>query len=162
MELGRLTPCGGNKQYIKFAVSCDEEANGRIFENVAWAGYLPEWDGPGPGERPTGYILILRDLELQSSLTVDEGIAAQTVFLGARELGYGGCMLMNIRRTQLLQIFGLDPERYAVSMVIALGVPAETVKLVPVQNGDIRYYRDENQVHYVPKRSLEEVLVKEL
>lgn len=161
VELGRLTPSGGNQQYIKYAVSADERTNARIYENLAWAGYLSDWDGPEEGERPTGYILILRDLKLQKNLTVDEGIVAQTIFLGAREMGYGGCMLMNIRRTELMDIFGLDPQQYAISMVIALGVPVEQVQIVPVTDGNIRYYRDENQVHYVPKRSLEEVLVKE-
>lgn len=69
---------------------------------------------------------------------------------------------MNIKRTELMEIFGLDPEKYAISMVIALGVPVEEVKIVEVKDDDIKYYRDENQVHYVPKRSLKDVVVKEL
>lgn len=69
---------------------------------------------------------------------------------------------MNIKRTELMEIFGLDPEKYAISMVIALGVPVEEVKMVDVKDDDIKYYRDENQVHYVPKRSLKDVVVKEL
>ena len=141
-ELGRITPCGGNRQYIRFALCADEEKNEEIYKNLAWAGYLSDWDGPVEGERPTGYILILRD--------------------GARDMGYGGCMLMNIKRTELMEIFGLDPEKYAISMVIALGVPVEEVKMVEVKDDDIKYYRDENQVHYVPKRSLKDVVVKEL
>ncbi len=161
-ELGRITPCGGNRQYIRFALSTDEKTNAKIYENLSWAGYLSDWDGPAEGERPTGYIFILRDLEMQKNITVDEGIAAQTIFLGAREMGYGGCILMNIKRPPLMEILGLDPEKYAITMVIALGVPVETVTLVDMKNGDIKYYRDENQVHYVPKRSLKDVIVKEL
>ena len=69
---------------------------------------------------------------------------------------------MNIKRTELMEIFGLDPEKYAISMVIALGVPVEEVKMVEVKDDDIKYYRDENQVHYVPKRSLKDVIVKKL
>ena len=153
-ELGRITPCGGNRQYIRFALCADEKMNAEIYKNLAWAGYLSDWDGPVEGERPTGYILILRDLSLQKNLTVDEGIVAQTIFLGARDMGYGG--------TELMEIFGLDPEKYAISMVIALGVPVEEVKMVEVKDDDIKYYRDENQVHYVPKRSLKDVIVKEL
>ncbi len=161
-DLGRITPCGGNRQYIRFALSTDEKTNAKIYENLSWAGYLSDWDGPAEGERPTGYIFILRDLEMQKNITVDEGIAAQTIFLGAREMGYGGCILMNIKRQPLMEILGLDPEKYAITMVIVLGVPVETVTLVDMKNGDIKYYRDENQVHYVPKRSLKDVIVKEL
>ena len=161
-ELGRITPCGGNRQYIRFALSADEKMNAEIYKNVAWAGYLSDWDGPIEGERPTGYIFILRDLEMQKNITVDEGIVAQTIFLGAREMGYGGCMLMNIKRDELMEILGLDPEKYAITMVIALGVPVETVKMVEMKDDDIKYYRDENQVHYVPKRSLKDIIVKEL
>ena len=159
VDLARMSPCGANKQYLKYAVSCDESVNAKIFPAIGWAAALPDWDGPAEGERPTGYILMLRDKELQKNLTVDEGIAAQSIFLGARAMGYGGCMLMNIKRGELLDIFGLDPERYEVSMLIALGVPAEKVVMVPVTGGKTTYYRDENQVHYVPKRSLEDILI---
>ena len=85
-ELGRITPCGGNRQYIRFALCADEKMNAEIYKNLAWAGYLSDWDGPVEGERPTGYILILRDLSLQKNQTVDEGIVAQTIFLGARDI----------------------------------------------------------------------------
>ena len=57
-ELGRITPCGGNRQYIRFALCADEKTNAEIYKNLAWAGYLSDWDGPVEGERPTGYILI--------------------------------------------------------------------------------------------------------
>ena len=71
-ELGRITPCGGNRQYIRFALCADEKMNAEIYKNLAWAGYLSDWDGPVEGERPTGYILILRDLSLQKNQTVDD------------------------------------------------------------------------------------------
>lgn len=86
-ELGRITPCGGNRQYIRFALCADEKMNAEIYKNLAWAGYLSDWDGPVEGERPTGYILILRDLSIQKNQTVDEGIVAQTIFLGSKRYG---------------------------------------------------------------------------
>ena len=161
IDMGRLSPCGANKQYIKYVASCSREINEKIFSCLGWAGYLPEWDGPEPGERPAAYIVMLRDREIQEAMTADEGIAGQSIFLGAAEMGVGGCFLMNVQRKKLAGILGLDENRFAVSMVIALGVPREEVKIVPLgEDGDIRFYRDENQVHYVPKRSLEEVLVQ--
>ena len=44
--------------------------------------------------------------------------------------------------------------------MLALGKPREEVVLVPVkEDGSTAYYRDGNQVHYVPKRSLEDILL---
>lgn len=163
VDLGRLSPCGGNKQYIRYITVCSEEKNAEVYGCLAWAGYYKDWDGPGEGERPTGYIVILRDRSISDALSVDEGISAQSIFLGASEMGFGGCMLMNINRKKLTEVLDIDPERYSVSMVIALGVPKEEVRIVPVgEDGDIKYFRDEAQVHCVPKRSLEEVLVKKI
>ena len=90
---------------------------------------------------------------------IESGITAQTMMLGAVEKGYGGCMLGSVQRAKLAETLGIDQERYSIELVLALGKPKEEVKVVPVgENGDITYYRDENQVHYVPKRSLEDVL----
>lgn len=161
IDLGRLSPSGGNNQYIKYVAVCDREKNEEVFDCLAWAGYLKEWDGPQKGERPAGYIILLRDKNINTNLSVDEGISAQSIFLGATEMGFGGCFLMNVQRGKLADVLGLDQESFAISMVIALGVPKEEVVLTEIgEDGDIKYYRDENQVHYVPKRSHEEVLVK--
>ncbi|MDO4296612.1 MAG: nitroreductase family protein [bacterium] len=162
VDLGRLSPCGGNKQYLKYATVSEEDLRAKVYDCLAWAGYLPDWDGPCEEERPTGYVILLRDKSIQANLSVDEGIAAQSIFLGATELGYGGCMLMNVQREKLLNLLGLDKERYAVSMVIALGVVKEEVVIEAMpEDGDVKYWRDKEQVHHVPKRSLAEVLVLE-
>ena len=45
-------------------------------------------------------------------------------------------------------------------LIVAVGKPDETVVLTEALPGeDLRYYRDENDVHYVPKRRLEDVLL---
>jgi len=52
------------------------------------------------------------------------------------------------------------PERYEILLVIALGRPKEKVVIEPVgPDGSIRYYRDEQQVHHLPKRGLEEIIL---
>lgn len=162
VDLGRLSPCGGNKQYLKYATVSEEDLRAKVYDCLAWAGYLTDWDGPCEEERPTGYVILLRDKSIQANLSVDEGIAAQSIFLGATEMGYGGCMLMNVQREKLLNLLGLDKERYAISMVIALGVAKEEVVIEPMPaDGDVKYWRDKEQVHHVPKRSLDEVLILE-
>lgn len=160
VDLARMTASTANSQALKFYVSCDPETNQKVFSCLSWAGALPEWDGPAEGERPTGYIVILCDQKLGKNKMWDDGITAQTMMLGAVEKGYGGCMFGSVDRPKLLELLGLSPEDYSVDLVLALGKPVEQVQVVPVPaSGDMRYYRDENQVHYVPKRSLEDILL---
>lgn len=160
VDLARMTASTSNSQALRFYISCDEQTNAKIFSTLHWAGVLPEWDGPTEGERPTGYIVILCDLERGKNKMWDDGITAQTMMLGAVEKGYGGCMFGSVDRSKLLDLLGLSPEKYSVDLVLALGKPMEEVRIVPVpENGDVRYYRDENQVHYVPKRELEDIVL---
>lgn len=159
VDLARMTASGANAQPLKFAIYHTKEDNEKIFRTLKWAGALPDWDGPEPGERPGAYIIILNDLSLGKNPLADVGITAQTMMLGAVAKGLGGCMLMNIGRSELAAILGIDTQRYAIELVLALGKPKEIVQTVPVGvDGSTSYYRDENQVHYVPKRSLEEIL----
>lgn len=90
----------------------------------------------------------------------DDGITAQTMMLGAAEKGLGGCMIASFQRKEAAQVLGIDTERYSLDLILALGKPKEKVVVVPLEKGgDVRYYRDENQVHYVPKRKLEDIIL---
>ncbi len=157
VELARCSPSAANLQPLRYILSADPGTNARIFEHLAWAGYLTTWPGPAEGERPTGYILILRDNQVSPSVDCDHGIAAQTILLGATERGFGGCMVGSIRREGLATALQIPP-RYAILLVIALGAPGETVVLEEAA-GDIKYWRDERDVHHVPKRPLNEIIV---
>ena len=159
--LARYAASGGNQQPLKYRLVCRPSENQKVFETLKWAGALPDWDGPEAGERPAGYIIMLCDKTIGSSKQWDEGIAAQTIMLGAVEAGLGGCMLGSVNRPQLAQHLGIDSERYHISLVLALGKPKEEVVVVPVgADGSVAYYRDEQQVHYVPKRDLDDLLVQ--
>jgi len=158
--LARLSATGANVQPLKFILSCAPEMNARIFPSIAWAGYLQDWDGPEEGERPSAYIVILGDTEISNSFGVNHGIAAQSILLGATEKGYGGCMLGAVQRDALREALRV-PKRYEILLVVALGKPKEEVVVEDVgEDGDIKYYRDENGVHHVPKRTLDELIVE--
>jgi len=121
---------------------------------------LPDWKGPAQGERPAAYVVLLGDTELSNSFAVDEGIMAQSIMLGAVDAGFGGCMLGSVNRPKLRELLAI-PERYEILLVLALGKPVETVVIDPVgEDGSIKYWRDEQQVHHVPKRSVDELILK--
>lgn len=153
----RLTPSGANKQPVRYFYSCDPKQNEKIFPHLRWAGYLQDWDGPVEGERPSGYIVLLTGTGVNAPQ--DEGIIAQTILLGAVEKEMGGCMLGNVDRPALTEALKI-PENYQIKLVIALGYPKEEVVIEEIPaDGDIKYYRDENQVHHVPKYSLDSLIL---
>ena len=160
MNLARLSPSAANLQPLKYVICADPELNKQIFPTLAWAGYLRPWMGPEEGERPTGYIVILGDAEISKNFGCDHGIAAQSIMLGAAEKGLGGCMIGSIEREQLRKVLNI-PGRYEILLVLALGYPREKVVLEEVgPDRDIKYYRDSNDIHHVPKRTLDEVILE--
>lgn len=160
VELARLTPSSVNLQPLRFKLINDSENNAKVFETLSWAGLLKEWKGPEAGEKPSAYIIILCDTTVATNMKIDVGIAAQTIMLGAAEKGLGGCMLGSVKRELLAENLGIDLEHYAIELVLAIGKPAEKVKLVDIpESGATAYYRDENDVHCVPKRSINDLII---
>jgi nitroreductase len=158
--LARCTPSAANRQPLKYILSAEPETNDRIFPCLAWAAYLKDWPGPAPGERPTAYIVILIDETIAKDWWCDDGIAAQTILLGAVEKGLGGCMIGSIDKERLQQELAI-PGHLLIRLVIALGRPAERVVLEDLgSGGEIRYWRDAEGVHHVPKRRLAELIVQ--
>jgi nitroreductase len=159
VDLARLSASAANRQPLKYILSCDPQTNAHIFPHTRWAGYLQDWGGPAEGERPTAYVVILGDTEVSVNFGCDHGIAAQSIMLGATEKGLGGCMIGSIDRARLHEELDI-PERYEILLILALGKPAETVVLEEVgPDGDIKYYRDAEDVHHVPKRPLDELIL---
>lgn len=159
VDYARTTPSGANKQALKYYIANDRELNAKIFDTLAWAGYLKDWQGPVAGERPSAYIIIVQDENYKMVTPFDAGIAAQTILLGATEMELGGCMIGNIKQAQLQEVLNI-PDNQEIVLVIALGKPKETVVIEEIKsNGDIKYWRDEQQVHHVPKRQLQDIVI---
>jgi len=160
VDLARLSPSGANKQPLKYVLSCDPALNAHIFPLLGWAGYLKERPGPVEGERPSAYIVILGDKNLSGTFGIDPGIAAQSIMLGAVEKGLGGCMIATYNQEEMRKVLRL-PESYAILLVLALGKPKEQVQIDPMgADGDVKYWRDAGGVHHVPKRALDDIIVR--
>lgn len=159
VDLARLSASAANRQPLKYILACDPEKNALIFPHLAWAGYLEDWPGPDEGERPSAYIIILADTEISQSIDCDHGIAAQSILLGATERGLGGCIIASVRRVGLCQVLNI-PSRYEILVTLALGKPKEKVVLEDIgADGDIKYWRDHERVHHVPKRLLDDIIL---
>lgn len=160
VDLARLSASAANLQPLKFVISCEPAVNALIFPHLRWAGYLKDWGGPVSGERPAGYIIILQDTAISKTLGCDHGIAAQSILLGATETGLGGCIIASIDKKALAGVLAL-PQQYDILLVLSLGRPKEKVVLDTLApEGNVRYWRDEHEIHHVPKRRLEDLIIE--
>jgi nitroreductase len=159
VELGRRSASAANLQPLKYILSNEPEKNALIFSCLRWAGYLKDWRGPAEGEKPSAYIIILGDHLISQGFLCDHGVAAQSILLGAVERGLGGCIIAAVQRTKLGKLLKI-PDYFEILLVLALGKPKEKVVLETVgPDGDIKYWRDKDQVHHVPKRKLDDIIV---
>ena len=159
--LVRYCASGRNLQPLKYKVVNDPELNKEIFPLCGWAGYLKDWAGPEEGERPVAYIIQCLDTSLTADPMCDEGLQLQAITLGATAMGLGGCIIKSFNKKKLIEILNL-PEKYEPRYIYALGYPVEKVVIEDiVSEGDeaIKYYRTEDKVHHVPKRTLNDLLI---
>lgn len=157
VEAARLTPSAGNLQRLRYLAVTEKSEVLTLTKEVKWAGYLSDWDGPADSEAPAAYLILLSP-ESTGVSQIDVGIAAETILLAAAEAGVGGCMILNFPREALTERYKLV-SNYKIELVISLGVPAEKVEIETMKEDNVRYYRDENDVHHVPKRALSEVFL---
>ncbi|MEE8353726.1 MAG: nitroreductase family protein [Dehalococcoidales bacterium] len=153
VDLARLSATGGNRQSLKFLLSWEPETNDRIFPLIGLAG------NPGRDEAPTAYIIILGDTAISAHLGCDHGIAAQSILLGATEIGLGGCMVGIIDRKKLRAVLEI-PDRYEIALLLIIGKPKEqpVIDVVP-ESGEVRGWWDDDGVRHVPKRALDEIIL---
>lgn len=159
VDLARLTPSAANRQPLKYILCCDPETNEKVFPCMGWAGYLQDWKGPEPQQRPTAYIVMITEVQIAPHVNIDPGIAAQTILLGAAEMGLNGCMIASVNKNKIRKALNI-PTTYEILLAISIGKASEIVQIDALEkDGDIRYWRDDSSIHHVPKRKLEDVIV---
>ncbi len=159
VDLARLSASAANLQPLKYILSCEPRKNALVFSHLKWAGYLKDWPGPREDERPSAYIIILGDTGISKSFDCDHGIAAMGILLAATEKGLGGCMIGSIDREGLRKTLQIRSS-YEILLVLALGKPKERVVIETSRdNSDIKYWRDKDRKHHVPKRKLDDIII---
>ena len=160
VDVARHCSSARNTQPLKYAVVTDAETCAKILPHTRWATSL----GirlPPIGHEPVAYVVVCHDTTLctvNNFSLMDVGIAAQTILLAATEEGFGGCMIGAFNPEGVREALAI-PETLTPLLTIALGKPEEMVVLTEAENGAVHYYRDENNVHYVPKRPLDEIIL---
>ncbi|MFO7154327.1 MAG: nitroreductase family protein [Caldicoprobacter oshimai] len=153
----RLAPSAANRQPLEYLIVEDPSLLEPVFSTLGWAGYIKPHGTPKEGEKPTAYIVLLINRELDSAWAKhDVGAAVENILLGAQEYGIGCCWIGSVDRDRLREILQI-PEKYIIDCVVALGYAAEK-SVVEDEQGSIKYYKDENGVLHVPKRRLEDIM----
>ena len=158
VNCARMAPSARNAQQLRFITVKNGLVLDGLFPLTRWAGALKNWGGPAAGERPTGFIAVLMPENSGDLVYIDTGIACQTMQLAATSRGWGACMIYSFQRDEAKKLLQV-PAGMNIAILLGLGVEAESRKLVDVPaSGSLQYWRDANQVHYVPKLSLEELI----
>ena len=158
IDLTRFVASGRNLQPLKYHPVVEEEVCGKIFPLLAWAGYYTDWDGPEEGERPAAYLIQCLDTSLTANSLCDEGLQLEAITLGAVALGYNCCIIKAFNAPALKEVLNI-PEQLTPTYVVAIGKSKENIRLVPMnEDGDIKYFRDQEGAHCVPKRPLDELI----
>lgn len=162
VDAARIASCGANRQTVRYIIVESADAVAAVQPLVHWAAYLPPEQGaPKHDELPTAFIAILQDDNLPGASDVDVGLALGSLTAAAWAHGVGSCIMGAINRPALTELLAL-PEGVRLCYMVALGYPTHESHLASMQDGDVKYYLDDNRDFCVPKRGMKEVLLKKM
>ena len=151
-----LTASGMNRQPLRFRLVTGADA-GKVLPHITLGAALPEEHLPHPGTEPQAFIVVCSTVPEDKVVDIDLGFAAQSILLKAVEKGLGGIFILNFRKEAIKEALGLPMDPVA---VIAIGLPAERVFLLPVDSdkASLKYYRADGN-HYVPKLRADSLII---
>lgn len=156
IEVATLCPSARNQQVLRFRPVLGEEAT-TVLRHIRLGGALPELHLPFVGSEPNAFIVICSTVEESKYVDIDLGIVAQSMLLHAVEIGLGGICIGAFDHEPIKELLNL---KYEPVLVLAIGRPNEHIELKECREGDVlTYYRDGN-THYVPKISINDLILK--
>lgn len=162
VDAARIASCGNNRQTLKYMVVQSPDAVAAVQPLIHWAASLPpELGCPKPDEQPVAFIAVLQDERLPGCSDTDVGLAMGSLTAAAWAHGVGSCIMGSINRPALATLLQL-PEGMNLRYMVALGYPSHKSHLVTATDDNTKYYLDDARDYCVPKRPLEEVLLKTL
>ena len=161
LECARRTPSAANLQRIRYITISGDEAK-KAFGKISLGGYLPESEKPTESDAAPLYIVVFAENKpLDVNLSIDVGINAQTIALAASENGLGSCMIRNFDSEYFASL--VDSADYVPVLVIAVGHPSQKACIVDIEADEsVKYYKNEFSVNCVPKRKLNDLILKKI
>ena len=156
IEVATLCPSARNQQVLRFRPVLGDEAT-VVLGHIRLGGALPVLHLPFAGTEPNAFIVICSTVEESKYVDIDLGIVAQSMLLQAVEIGLGGICIGAFDREPIKKALHL---KYEPLLVLAIGRPNEHILLKECREGDsLTYYRD-GDTHYVPKLSINDLILK--
>jgi nitroreductase len=155
----RLASSAANRQPLSYIVVEGKNKVGQIFDYTKWAAALPpELGQPKENERPTLFIAVIQNKDINENSDTDAGLAISNMTLAAWNHGVGSCIIANCNKPALSELFGLT-ENQKLHSVIGFGYPTHKSVIVPMEQGESNnYYLDDNKDYVVPKRKLSDIV----
>ncbi len=155
----RVSSSASNKQPLSYIVIKDSKKVNAVFEYTRWAGALPpELGQPKEDERPTLFIAVIKNNDINRDCDTDAGLAIGNMTLAAWNKGVGSCIIGACDKKTLSEMFQLTDQQQLHS-VVAFGYPSHESHIVdagPLY--DLKYSLDEKKDYVVPKRKIEDIV----
>ena len=155
VEAARLAPSAMNQQALRYRLVTEEEAS-LVMPHIRLGTALPDLKLPLKGTEPNAFIVVCSTKEGRF-VDVDMGIATQTILLRAVEMGLNGVCIAAFDAEAVQKALQLP---LAPQLLIALGRSAERIEVVDIHEGESQTYYRQNGVHFVPKLTIDDLLIK--
>jgi len=159
VSYARLSASAKNLQPIRYYIACGGKIADDIFQHVSWAGYLKGAHSPSFEQRPRAYIMFLYDKDIAAAPRWDIGASSHAIQLMAQYEGLGTCWMGAINRSKITELCKIS-DAYTLDSLLAIGYPGESPVTESVDDGDIKYYLDDEKVLHVPKLSIDDIIIK--
>lgn len=156
IAVNSLIPSARNQQVLRFRPVLFDEAC-KVLPHIRMGSALPELNLPFKGTEPNAFIVICSTVPETRTVSIDLGISVQSMLLQAVEIGLNGLCIGAFDKEALTSELGLS---YEPLLLLAIGRSIENVVLKEINEGDNHSYYRVDGIHYVPKLSLDDLLIK--
>ena len=155
IEAARLAPSAMNQQTLRYRLVTEEEAH-LVLPHIRMGAALRELNLPLPGTEPNAFVVICSKNEGRF-VDMDLGIATQTILLRAVEMGLNGICIAAFDKEKVREALQLT---VTPQLIIPIGRSAERIEIKDIAEGESQTYYRENGTHFVPKLTLEDLIIK--